>query len=346
MRSICGVMLDLDLPVKPIRLSPYHMSPAKTQIAKELIGDLCKEQVLKEATSEWGFPCVIVPKPGEPKPGQKKEWRLCTDLRKLNATLPHDTYEPPTCDACLEWLTQRPCRSCLDLRWGFYGCPLSERFQRILTMVTPFGTYSYQRLVMGFINSTAEFQRHVNHTLGNSLWKEALAMVDDVIIANDTLENHRASMLNVFTKLARRQHCIKASKMSVLQSEVKYLGHISTEYGLKPTEEHVKAITEMPYPAYENGNVNITSLRSFIGMVKYLRRYIKNCAKYCMVLNELLTNQSAGRWEQSHAAAWDALKQEVAVTKGAWHVNYHHPIYVCTDGSQHGIGGYMYQIIQ
>ena len=65
----------------------------------------------------------------------------------------------------------------------------------------------------------------------------------------------------------------------------------------------------MPYPAYENGNVNITSLRSFIGMVKYLRRYIKNCAKYCMVLNELLTNQSAGRWEKPHAAAWDALKR-------------------------------------
>ena len=110
------------------------------------------------------------------------------DVRKLNESIPHDTFEPPTCDACLEWLAQRPCRSCADLRWAFHQVALSERLQKIMTMVTPFGTFSYTRLAMGYINATAEFQRHTNNTLGDSLWVEALAVVDDVIVANATLD--------------------------------------------------------------------------------------------------------------------------------------------------------------
>ena len=74
----------------------------------------------------------------------------------------------------------------------------------------------------------------------------------------------------------------------------------------------------MPYPAYEDGTVNMTSLRSFIGMCKYLRRYLKDCAKHCMKLNELLCNDSDGKWTEGHAQAWDALKHDVATTKGVY----------------------------
>ena len=102
---------------------------------------------------------------------------------------------------------------------------------------------------MGYINASAEFQRHVNRTLGGTLWVECLAMVDGLVVANETAEAHRASMLRVFTRLARRQHSIQRSKLNILQAKAQYLGHISTEQGLKPTGEHVTAITEMSYLA-------------------------------------------------------------------------------------------------
>ena len=58
-------------------------------------------------------------------------------------------------------------------------------------------------------------------------------MVDDLAVANETTEAHRASMLRVFTRLARRQHSTKPSKLNILQSEARYLGHILIEEGLK-----------------------------------------------------------------------------------------------------------------
>ena len=85
LRPICRVEIDLDLSdEKPIRPSPYHLSPAETLIAKELTGGFIEDGILNAATSDWAFPIAIDPKPGTGKPGEKKDWRLCIDLRKLN----------------------------------------------------------------------------------------------------------------------------------------------------------------------------------------------------------------------------------------------------------------------
>ena len=128
---------------------------------------------------------------------------------------------------------------------------------------------------------------HVNFTLGDSLWREALAMVDDVIVANETLPEHITSLRRVLGKLAQRHHSIKPSKMHILRDQVDYLGHVSTPEGTLISDKHKEAILNMPYPTDERGNVNVTSVRSFIGMVKYLRRYIPKCAHLCGPLNQL-----------------------------------------------------------
>ena len=111
-----------------------------------------------------------------------------------------------------------------DLKKGFHQVLLSERLQKIMTLVTPFGTFDHLRLVMGFIDASAEFQRHVNSTLRGTLWVECLAMADDLVVANETAEAHRASMLRVFTRLAWRQHSIKPSKLDILQADTQKLG--------------------------------------------------------------------------------------------------------------------------
>jgi hypothetical protein len=177
------------------------------------------------------------------------------------------------------------------------------------------------------------------------LWREALAMVDDLLVASSSLAEHRVHMVSVLHKLARRHHSLKPSKMSILREKVKYLGHVCTEKGLEPSNEHKEAIAKMPYPAYVDKTINITSLRSFIGMIKYLRRYIKDCAKLCSVLDQLRCNGPDAIWKQEHQNAWDALVKAVVENVGIHHPNYHYPIYVCTDGSKMGVGGYLYQII-
>ena len=186
----------------------------KVAAGKKLIESFVQDGVMSPISSEWAWPGILVPKP-------KGGWRFVVDLQELNKLIPHDTYEPPACDACLDWLAGRPYRTTLDLLHGFYGVLLSPETREIFTVVTPFGTYCYSRLVMGYINATAEFQRHTNATFGELLWDSALAMVDDVIIASaEVVPQHRGDVRAAFDRLARRHHAVKPVKANILNDDI------------------------------------------------------------------------------------------------------------------------------
>ena len=153
-----------------------------------------QDGIMSPISSEWAWPGILVPK-------TKGGWRFVVDLRELNKFIPHDTYEPPACDACLDWLAGRSYRTALDLLHGFRGVLLSPETREIFTVVTPFGTYCYNRLVMGYINATAEFQRHTNATFGELLWGYVLAMVDDVCITSAEVPQHRGDVRAALTSL-------------------------------------------------------------------------------------------------------------------------------------------------
>ena len=254
---------------------------------------------------------------------------MVVDLRELNKLIPQDMYESPSCDLCLEWLAGKPYRSTADMRWGFHQVLLSERTQRIFTLTTPFGTFGYKRLVMGYINATSEFQRHMNNTLGPCLWDMCLSMVDDLIVGSTTVAEHRVHCTQVFTKLAQRQHSVKPSKATFLKKEIEYLGHISTPTGTMPTTKHVDSIIQMPEPLQEDGSVDRTRLRSFLGMAKYVRRYISTCSRWCHPLNALTSESSDGVWRPIHQLVYDRLKTEIARTTGIFHCDYKKPLYIC-----------------
>ena len=158
--------------------------------------------------SEWGFPGVLAPKPGNDPP-----YRLCIDLRKLNEIFPTNTYEPPSCDGCLAWLADRPFRTTMDARWGFHQPNLSEETRKVLALVASFGTYCYNRLVMGWVNATAEFQRHMNVTIGDALWRCAIVMVDGICVASQTMDDHKAH-LEERKKVMRRENNFRCAVFS------------------------------------------------------------------------------------------------------------------------------------
>ena len=109
-------------------------------------------------------------------------------------------------------------------------------------------------------------------------------MADDVTIASAEVPQHRGDARAAFDRLARRHHSVKPAKANILNNGIEYLGHISTPSGLKPTDKHVKAIRETPPPIDKSfGLVNKTQLRSFAGLVKYVRRYIKTCVGCCVI---------------------------------------------------------------
>jgi hypothetical protein len=157
------------------------------------------------------------------------------------------------------------------------------------------------------------------------------------------MKDHKAHLEEVFSRLASRGHSLKPKKVKLLQEEVEYLGHISTPEGIKITPGQRDAIIKMPYPLDSEGEVEETRLRSFIGLANFSRRYINNFAMHAYRLNGLLRKDDPGIWTLAHAISYDAIKYDIAWSKGLYQIDYKLPIFVCTDACKEGIGGYIYQ---
>ena len=137
----------------------------------------------------------------------------------------------------------------------------------------------------------------------------------------NNLEQHLKSLWRVFGLLAARGHSLAVKKTHVLQEEVEYLGHISTPTGLRMPDRTKEAVAAMPYPLVD-GEVDITKVRSFLGLVNWVKRYLSsvalkhgtNLGAVKAVLNRLTETSTNEKpcWNEECAQAWDMIKACVA----------------------------------
>ena len=85
-------------------------------------------------------------------------------------------------------------------------------------------------------------------------------------------------------------------------TEVNFLGMIVGCDGIKMDQEKVKAILEWPEPKTVKG------VRSFLGLVNFYQRFIKDYMKVARPLHDLMKKENPFHWEESQQVAFDTLK--------------------------------------
>ena len=99
----------------------------------------------------------------------------------------------------------------LDLRSGYHYMALDKNSIKKRTFVAPFGKYEYLKVPFGLAQAPAYFQNLMNKVLNGLSF--TLAYLDDVIIFNETAEQHLKCIQIIFTRL--KQANLKLKKTSV-----------------------------------------------------------------------------------------------------------------------------------
>ena len=136
-----------------------------------------------------------------------------------------------------------------------------------------------------------------------------------------------------------RQHKLYAqlAKCEFGLSELKFLGHIIGEFGVKPDPAKVQVIHDWPEPA------NAAELRSFLGLAQYFRKFIQGYAQAVCCLYDLLKNNAPFNFTDTHRAAVERVKYALANAPVLQAPNPAMPFEIWTDASTHGIGAVLMQ---
>ncbi|KAK9685547.1 RNase H-like domain found in reverse transcriptase [Popillia japonica] len=87
---------------------------------------------------------------------------------------------------------------------------------------------------------------------------------------------------------------------------IEYLGYLVDEKGISPSLSNVKAITDYPIPR------NTRELQSFIDLLSYFRKFIKDFSLITKPLYNLLKRDRKFNFTDDHLSVFNFLKDKIA----------------------------------
>ena len=126
-------------------------------------------------------------------------------------------------------------------------------------------------------------------------------------------------------------------KLQYKVKEVKYMGNIVSESGLKPDSEKVRAILDMPLPKSKE------ELRRFLGMVNFFSKFIPGQSSITDPLRQLLKKDSVWDWSHEHTGAVEQLKQILSSQPVLKFFDSAKPVKLQVDASKGGLGACLLQ---
>lgn len=304
---------------------PYAL---RERIDAELDGMLRDGVIEPVDCSDWASPLVPVTK-------ADGTLRICADYKAtLNPALLIDRYPLPKIEDVLVGLNGAQYFSKIDLSRAYNQVELDDS-KKYTVINTHRGLFQYNRLVYGLSSSVGIFQRIMTNLLGNL--PNVQVFLDDVIISGKNKSEHLHALEQVLQRLSESGLKLKQEKCVFLVDEVTYLGYVVSKEGVKADKSKIKAISKLEAPN------NISELRSFIGMVNFFSKFIKNFSSVLVPLHRLLRKGVDWNWDEQCERAFIQIKQALMSTEVLAHYDPNKPLIVTCDASARGVGGVLAQ---
>ena len=251
--------------------------------------------LIRQSTSPWASPVLMIRKPDG-------GIRFCVDYRKLNAVTVKDCYPMPLIDDLLDVLGNSKLFSTMDVASGYWNVPMHEDSIGRTAFTCKFGLYEWLVMPFGLCNAVPAFERLMENVLIDLKWRICLVYLDDCVIFSEDFPSHLKRIRQVLNRFRDAGFKLKMSKCHWGKDHVTFLGHIISPRGILPNPEKVKAVLTADRPS------DLSTLRAFLGLASYFRRYVKGYALIASPLENLKKKDAPFLWNDECEEAFCRLQ--------------------------------------
>ncbi|XP_055589952.1 uncharacterized protein LOC129742133 [Uranotaenia lowii] len=275
-RTITPVVQHVRRP--PIALLTRIEDKLSTLLATDIIEPVT-------GVSEWVSPLVTIVK-------DNGDLRLCVDMRRANQAIRRERHMMPTIEDFLPRLKAAKFFSRLDIKESYYQVELEEDCRDITTFITHKGLYRFKRLMFGVSCAPEMFQKTLEQILAGC--ENTINYIDDIVIFGRTEEDHDQALHQVLATLKEKEVLLNHKKCVFKTTEIEFLGHVISEEGIRPTASKIEALQKFRAPK------TAEEVRSFLGLVTYIGRFLPDLATATAPLRELTQSAKQFVWHNRH----------------------------------------------
>ena len=295
----------------------------KAKVEAELQRLVDSDVLCPVATTEYATPIVAVLK----KCGAV---RICGDYRALNKDLEIERYPLPRIEELFTELQKGERFSKIDLSQAYMQLKLDEPSQKLCTISTHKGLFSYKRLPYGINSGPSIFQQKIDQTLQGATG--VVTYLDDILISAPNNETHVKRLREVCKRLSSSGFTVKREKCDFFAKKLEYLGFVLDKNGLHPSKSKVKAIVEAPVPQ------NVTQVKAFTGLVQYYGKFVPNLSGILRPMYNLLRKDVPFNFNDDCLKAFNKVKELLTTAPVLAHYDPNAPAVLTVDASSMGLG--------
>jgi len=264
------------------------------------------------------------------------------DLHEHNKNTRKLSSPMPDMEGILRRVARKPYRSIIDGQDAYEQIRVIPEHVERTAVTTPDGNMVSHVIQQGDCNAPATYQALMNHMFGEHIGVFMDVYLDDIIIYSDTLEEHVRHVTTVIRILKEEKLYLSEKKLRFLCKEVKILGCVVTDDGIRMDPEKVDRVVNWKVP------MNRTLCRGFVGVVGYLADDIFKVRVPLGVLAEASAESKPFQWGYTEQCAFETVKRYVSACAPHCRVPLDYspdrdPIWVMTDACGNGIGGVVAQ---
>ena len=275
--------LNVEPGAKPVVQPMWTFHPnVEAQIIQEVQRLITTRFIKPIMHPKWLSNIVLIKKKNE-------QIRYCVNFRNLNKACSKDEFPLPNMDVLIDLANGHAMFSFMEGFSSYNQIKMSSKDAPKTAFQTPIGNFYYIVMPFGLENARTTYQRAMTVIFHDMMHKEIKDYMDDIVLKSKTRKDHLAILRKVFERCRLYKLRMNPLKCAFGITAGKILGFVH-QRGKDVDPSKVQAIATM------KPSTTLTQLKSFLGRLSYIQRFILGIAALAAIFTPLLKKVRSFHW--------------------------------------------------